>query len=283
MHVQSQPLAQYKHAPGYSLIEHLARSILFSRFKGNTPVAMFSAYFDASGHPSNQKVLTVAGFVSTVKKWKRFEVEWNAILQLEGINEFHMTDFVSSQGEFANGWKGESTRRRNLIESLSACLKKNVNKSFRTTLILSGYEEVNRDYMFEEHFGRPYAFCCMVNVFSLRRWAERKDSRRNLLYFFEDGDKDKGNFEKLHKAAYKVNPQFLDKSEGIPFQAADFAGWKIRTSVQESLKKDHTLAKGVRLLESVQMLKEIPKTAGVLNGSRLALYCRDHRIERRRI
>jgi hypothetical protein len=99
-----------------------------------------------------------------------------------------------------------------------------------------------------------------------------------LLYFFEDGDKDKGNFEQMHKSAYKVNPRFLDKTEAVAFQAADFAGWKIRSSIQGAIKGDHTLEKGMQLLKSVEMLKKIPKDAGVLNYEALMKYCVNYSV-----
>jgi hypothetical protein len=242
-------------------------------------MAMFTAYFDASGHPVDGKVLTVAGFVSTVKKWARFEGEWNAILDSEGIKIFHMTDFVASHGEFSKGWKGQTDRRRLFIERLAACLKKNVNKSFRTTLLLDGYYAVNKAYEVQEMFGCPYALCCMICSFTLREWAARKGAERKLLYYFEDGDLGKGEFEMFHKAAYGAKPLFLEKARGVPLQAADFAGWKIRTSVQESIKSDHTLDKGIRLLESVAMLKTIPKTAGIISGKVLDRYCQHRRVK----
>ena len=242
-------------------------------------MAMFSAYFDASGHPSDRKVLTVAGFVSTVKKWTRFDVEWSAVLNSEGIDSFHMTDFVSSRGKFAIGWKGKTERRRLFIEKLAGCLKKNVNKSFRMTLLLDGYNKVNSIYRLEETFGRPYTLCSMMCSHTLRQWAKKKDAQSNLLYYFEDGDLDKGEFEEFHKAAYKVKPLFLEKSRAVAFQAADFAGWKIRNSVQESIKSDHSLEKGIRLLQSIEMLKSIPKAAGVVNGERVLQYCQLGKVE----
>jgi hypothetical protein len=81
---------------------------------------MFTAYFDASG-TRNSRVITVAGFVSRVNKWKRFEAEWSEILSNAGVSWFHMTDFVSSLGEF-KGWKGESKKRIDLLDSLIACI-----------------------------------------------------------------------------------------------------------------------------------------------------------------
>jgi hypothetical protein len=116
--------------------------------------AAYVAYFDASGHSNRQKVVTVAGFVSTVKKRARFDIEWNAFLENEGIDIFHMTDFASSQRQFA-GWKGQSDRRRVFIEQLVQCVRKNVNKAFRTSLLIDDFNEVNRIFRLEETIGRP--------------------------------------------------------------------------------------------------------------------------------
>jgi hypothetical protein len=265
----------------YSFIEHLARSVLFAQYSDDALIAMFTAYFDASGHPDRRSVLTVAGFVSTVKKWTRFDTEWNAILKSEGVKVFHMTDFVSSQGEFAVGWKGETDKRRVFIERLVACLKKNVNKAFRATVVLTDYQEANESYQLEEFVGPPYSFCSMVCVYTLRRWAARKNGLRKTLYYFEDGDKDKGEFERAHKAAYKINPKFLDKTEAVAFQAADLTGWKIRSSIEGAIKSDHTPEKGARLLQSVEMLQAIPKDAGVVNREVLAKYCIAWKVPKR--
>jgi len=262
-------------------MEHLARSVLFCRYNEETLMAMFSAYFDASGHPNQKSVLTVAGFVSTVQKWSRFDREWNAILKSEGVTFFHMTDFVSNRGEFAKGWRGETERRRKFIERLAECLKRNVNKSFRTTVILPDYEKANKSFQIEERLGRPYTLCSLTCVHTLRNWAKRKGAERSLLYYFEDGDKDKSDFERLHKIDYKVLPKFLDKTEAVAFQAADFAGWKIRSGVEGALKADHTLEKGIQLLRSTEMLKSIPKDAGVVNLETLAKYCHYYKVPRR--
>src|ERR1017187_2191790 len=235
----------------------------------------YAAYFDASGHPDQQKVMTVAGFVSTVKKWTRFDLEWNAVLKDEGIHIFHMTDFASSQGEFL-GWKRESDRRRVFIERLVQCLRKNVNKAFRTSLLIDDFNEVNAVFRLEETMGRPYAVCGTLCLYSVGVWAKGKNAEGQLRCYFEDGDKDKENFETRAKAWGKFTPMFMWKGQAVAFQACDFSGWKCRTSITNSLADDHTPEKGLRLLESVAALRAIPSKggAGVLNRDSLFAFCR---------
>src|SRR5438309_2061938 len=100
-------------------MRHLAWSVFPSGYRRNIPAAMFTAYFDAAG-TKRKAVLTVAGFVSRVNKWARFEREWRAILDAYEIRHFHMTDFASSANEF-NSWRGQTARRRELIERLALC------------------------------------------------------------------------------------------------------------------------------------------------------------------
>jgi hypothetical protein len=178
--------------------------------------AAYVAYFDASGHADRQKVMTVAGFVSTVKKWARFDLEWNAVLKNESIDIFHMTGFASSQGKFT-GWKSQSDRRRCFIELLVQCLRKNVNKAFRTSLLIADFHEVNAMFRLEETIGRPYAVCGTLCLYSVGLWAKGKNAEGQLRCYFEDGDKDKGNFEGRARAFGKFTPIFISKEKATAF------------------------------------------------------------------
>jgi hypothetical protein len=234
----------------------------------------FTGYFDASGHPDQHEVMTVAGFVSSVKKWSRYDLEWTAILKSEGITSFHTTEFVSSQGEFSE-WKGQTERRRIFANKLWDCIKRNTNKACRTTLVLADYQKVNAVFQLQERLGQPYALCASSCLLSAVQWARRKKSEKATLYYFEDGDKDKGDFQRVAKEDGLPEPLFLPKKLGIAFQAADFASWKLRSSITGALKPDHTPEKGVRLLESVRGLRRVPwaGTAGVINADTLVKYC----------
>jgi len=247
-------------------------------------MVIFSAYFDASGHPDQTDVLTVAGYAAAVDSWVRFDIEWRAILDCEGVTAFHMTDFASGGGEFAT-WKGKEPekveRRRRFVEQLTLCLQRNCPKFFRVSLFIPDYELVNREYALSETIGLPYAVCCGQVTFSLRQWAADLGALDTLLYFFEDGDKDKGDFEKRHKSAYGKNPKFLDKTEAIAFQAADFNAWKMRTVLHEANKPTHTLEVGNNLLRSMSVLENVRKEAGVLNRWSFHRFCETTGVPKR--
>ena len=66
----------------------------------------FAAYFDDSGHPSDQDMVLVAGFVSSEEQWLLFDKEWKALLAKYEVKHFHMVDCVAGEGEFS-GWGAE--------------------------------------------------------------------------------------------------------------------------------------------------------------------------------
>ena len=152
-------------------------SVMLSRYSERTLMVPFTAYFDASG-TSNTDVITVAGFVSTVKKWARFERSWQTILKRERVTCFHMTDFVSNKGEFASGWKGKTERRRVFVGELASCIRDNVNKSFRITMVVKDYDKVNKVFDLGNGPGVPYALCSIMRAYKLRLWAKKREGRQ---------------------------------------------------------------------------------------------------------
>ena len=172
-------------------------------------MAMFTAYFDASGE-SNAGILTVAGCVSDFKKWKRFEERWRGILQREGIKVFHMTDFASSRDEFKT-WKGQTERRRQFIADLLECGRQNVNKAFAAVVMVGDYKEIDKRFQLRESAGAPYAMAGYYCVRMVARWQSKNNKVKELEIAFESGDRHQSELRKLCRAE-GMDPNFL----GIP-------------------------------------------------------------------
>jgi len=196
-------------------------------------IAVFSAYFDASGTKKEQRVLTVAGFVGRVPKWDRFNLEWSAILSEENVTAMHMTDFASSRGEFVS-WKGQAERRRKFISLLCECIKRHTNKGFASSVILSDYREVNAKFMLSEGVGKPYTLCARACLGALAQWAKKKKVKNeDMLVSVEHGDQDQGELIKMARSdGFKVIP--ISKADVQAFQAGDLVAWKTRIVVQNA-------------------------------------------------
>jgi hypothetical protein len=148
-------------------------------------------------------------------------------------------------------------------------------------MVVKDFKKVNAVFLLSERQGTPYSLCALMSVFILRQWAERKRAQKHLLYYFEDGDKGKGDFERNHKRIWGAPPLFLTKEQATPLQAADFAAWKLKTAIQEATRIDHTLEKGIDLLRSVEVLKRIPKEGGVIDEAVLLKWCAKNGVPRR--
>jgi len=60
-------------------------------------------YYDAAGHQDDEDVISVGGYLSSVPAWLRFEREWQRALKREGIEQFHMTDFIACRRSSRTG------------------------------------------------------------------------------------------------------------------------------------------------------------------------------------
>jgi hypothetical protein len=104
-------------------------------------VLLYASYFDASGKPGRHPVLSVAGAVAPVKKWIRFERDWQQVLKDEGVTEFHATDFAASRKEY-EGWKDDKPRRTKFLNRLGKIIKDNTNKLFMVSVEIDAWDSV---------------------------------------------------------------------------------------------------------------------------------------------
>ncbi len=264
----------------YSLFRHLGKAIFFGAYKDSANVTVFTAYFDASGN-KRKTVLTVVGFVSRVKKWDRFNDEWSTILKSEGVSSMHMTDFASSQGEFAS-WKGQSERRREFITELARCIRRNTNKGFGSSVVLEDYKAVDAKFELRERVGSPYTLCMRAALGGLKKWAQKKnENTENMLIFVEQGDDDQS--ELIHDARHdglKVIPLF--KEDAVAFQAGDVAAWKFRTAIHNAAYEPlETIEEAHKILRSLEPVKGLVQKNGVFNKAALEWVCGQDNIPRR--
>src|SRR5437764_1188134 len=108
-------------------------------------MAMFTAYFDASGHPDSvaaKPALFMSGFVSTVQRWAKFERDWLRLLREFGITPpFHMTDFESGYDQYAS-WKDDLERREVFRSRALHVMKRWTNKPFSSGVLLSDFRRL---------------------------------------------------------------------------------------------------------------------------------------------
>jgi hypothetical protein len=228
-------------------------------------MAMFTAYFDASGAPDDPNVhnLTVAGFVASTDQWIIFDRRWKKVLKKYGVTALHMKEFAHSKGEF-EGWDKEPKKKRRplFIGELVTILQRLMRCSFASTISLDDYRKNEERYKIRK-VASPLAIAGLMAVADLL--AVAKDMRQpldKLLLMFEDGDIDKGNLEEWVKGHFGLKIHFEDKKLIKAFEACDLLAYEHLQASNKLLPEP-----GIYALEdlrkSFQRLDAIPHA---LNG-----------------
>jgi hypothetical protein len=234
--------------------------------------SQFTAYFDASGN-RDTSAISMAGFVSRLNKWERFEVEWRALLP-PGIPMFHMTDFVNSR----KGWESwrRAPGRGPLFDRLIACIKKNTNKGFGVSLRLSDYFNADSQFQLQEAAGSAYALVGCACLEEVHKWAVRRDvDYRSILCVFEDGDLGRGTLIRRARAD-GFNAILQSKQNVRAFDACDLVAWKTRRLVDDALvsqSQDQDSEAAEHILKAMDLLNPILHLNGFIDRELLAKLC----------
>jgi hypothetical protein len=182
----------------------------------------------------------MAGFVSRRANWDCFEREWRALLPL-GLASFHMTDFVSSRRGWEPWRSGHSEDRAKLAEALVACIRRNTNQGFAVSLRMSDYMRFNTEYCLGEAIGGPYSAVGLACLGELLKWAERQDvDHTKIRCVFENGDGGQGALM-CRGRMDDIDIGTESKADIRAFDSCDFAAWKTRTVVHDTVVKGRHL------------------------------------------
>jgi hypothetical protein len=199
-------------------------------------MAMFSAYFDASGHPDDSSYMCVSGLVSSVQRWQRFEREWLALLDLNGITPpFHMKEFAPGTGQF-RAWKDDKAKRERFMVDAVKTIRRNTRKSFSRGIDVEALRRVAKEYPNLDFASLgPYVWCGMPVALKAGKWFGKHgtDGVDDMKVFFEQGDKHQGQFAEEFRRVFTFEPIFLSKKECVPFQACDLIAWEHRRGIQD--------------------------------------------------
>ena len=245
---------------------------------------MFGAYFDASGHPDDTNVFTVAGFIADTVQWTEFERNWNEILNRPDfqVSGLHMRDFCHSTGEFVT-WKNDEPRRRSFLSALIGIIKLRVRHSFAQSLYLPDYRAVDKVHELSER-AAPLVYCGGSCVAKVGIWAQKWEIPiGDLAFFFEDGDKDKYKLAAEVHRLYGVNINFLPKSKSVAFQAADLLAYENFRANQKVIPHPGKFSLE-ELRYPLQELMKIPNGGemaedwGLTEKEHLESFCADQRV-----
>src|SRR5271165_2890920 len=149
----------------------------------NKPLATFTAYLDESGTHEGSSATVVAGYASSVRRWREFEADWPSLLTRHGLSALHTKEI--------NGWRQD--RRTALVGDVLQLLGKNALFGTAAIIYEADYREVyprgERVHFFDTKYGMCFR-TCMVKMSKIIRdqWPGQKVS-----FVLEDGNRNKGN------------------------------------------------------------------------------------------
>lgn len=224
----------------YSPVRHLAYLIWPNHDPARCFMAVFNAYFDASGDAAAKgkaQALVVAGFVATIKKWQKFERAWPALLEEYNIpSPLHMTDFMAIKGRYKS-WSGDAATQESFRLAAVAVLKRHTNKPFVAAVTIPDLHRMFDEYEIPEPVPRqPFAFCALLACDGLFGWAQNRfragtvHGSDDVEILFETGDLHRGAFSDALWAKHKKDVNFrTNKAKAlVPLEACDFLAWEFR-------------------------------------------------------
>jgi len=236
-------------------------------------LAVFIAYFDES---FDADLFTLAGFVSSESRWRKFVREWSVALREYSISEFKMSDFEHDIGEF-RGWKQRDPQGRvAFISRLAAIICSRVRLGVSVSVPISEYRRIivpslsPGDDLFKQHY-----------VFCMHACLEWINSRKSVLALgredriacvFDEHFGVHGNavehFRRL-KGKQPWGPlfhgiSFEDSKEFLPLQAADILAYENFKEMKNRVLPENPLHAQRKLFER---LAQSSRLLGAYSGA----------------
>jgi Protein of unknown function (DUF3800) len=218
---------------------------------------MYQLYCDDSGTHAASPIAVAAAYVSTERGWATFESQWNAICSREGLEYFHMTDFVASVAnpEIKPYGDWDRGRRERVFSDFVRVINENKRAGFAVAVPKEAYCRILKVQMpdaVREKFGDfHFTYAVRSLLLLVARW--RKDSQITLPihYTFDPVDRraEKSEIEKpwLHDETIKTwgnllgitfgGCAFESKKNATPLQAADVLAWQHRDHMDRIVLK----------------------------------------------
>ena len=146
---------------------------------------MFTACFDASGHPRDPRTpfLVVAGFLSTADAWRQFDGRWRKRLALDGLTYFHTVDLTHNKNEFKNGWRNNEVRKNALRANLIEIIRANTFRLVGAIVVNKDVNVLSRNQQRDWHIN-AYSFACGICIAKCFNWVAREKMFTPVRLYF---------------------------------------------------------------------------------------------------
>lgn len=197
---------------------------------GRRFIAVLSWYLDLG---KNRDTVALAGYVSAVEKWVKFNRLWRKKLRKAEVGDhFHMTDFNAGKDVYSN-WSKK--RRDALIGRLLYLIEGTAIFGISAAIVRKDYAALSPDE--RKRLGSLYSLCATKVLSLAARWAKQVGASAPIAYVFERGDEGSGQFDETIHRLLRKSPKlaaelrlgtlsFGDKRDWPGLQAADILAFE---------------------------------------------------------
>jgi hypothetical protein len=227
-------------------------------------LAVFIAYFDESGDPSQTGAFTLGGLVAKAWRWDAFEGKWSRILRRFNLPMFHMSEFESRQGIYASLSNPE---RIELVATLAGIIKGTIEFGFSHSLVVKDWKKVIEPTIvnsYEQPRGH-YIFLLQSCMEEIVRFISLPAGERVACIFDRNGFMAGSAIKHFDDLVARQSWEgvfdtitFGDKTRLIPLQAADmvaYEGYKhtVNQEVERSNRPERELFKNLLAARNIHV------------------------------
>jgi hypothetical protein len=267
-------------AAGLSL-DHIALAINAGE---DTIFAMLTGYFDDAGG-ADHGYTVVAGWMSTVERWRDFAGQWEQMLADFQVPWFDMKALSHFKGPYA-GWEKRPQVKNDFLAAACRIIASFAMYQFASVVPHAAFAEVNKSYRLKEQVGNEYGFAGLTCALKMRDWAFKQIPSQSFEIVFEDGTAKRGKLVDAMRKEHFAEPIFRPSrpnKDGRPhvvqLQPADFLAYEVR-KVQKDDSNETRAIKDHRI--SLRKLIWVESDWSIYTEQNLIESCEKHpRIERR--
>ena len=252
------------------------------------------AYLDSSGEDTPQhKVCSIAGFVTTVKKWRKFEKLWKQRLRDFKVPYLHMRQFVHYKPPFDIFWdaelRKEKPERVSFLQTLTNIMEETDLRGIMSVVRLADIRRFNQEKGLNIDV-LAFNLYILMGILALAKPNDQIEFIIDKLtkpgYTIEKAREYADTDINLNKCTDRIKVNIIGKDlsfkEIVPIQAADFLAWEIRKLIDSRDEwynkfktgddpkiwnksvKDWSKLKGVRIRQSYENLAKQTQPLGFI-------------------
>jgi hypothetical protein len=200
-------------------------------------MALFTAYFDASGNAQDQAFVVVAGYIANFMQWRAFDGMWKQIHDEHGVLlPFHMAEFQSAHAnpkyETQKNARPDYVaiskdpkRGASFFQKLCKAQQSMVNCGISCIVEMKIYDNIS-SLLDLRSVVPPYALAARSCMARVHEWEEQFAIEESVECIFEAGDFEQKKFTELVESEGGPSPIYKDKKDCAGLQAADHYAWE---------------------------------------------------------